>query len=144
LVTAVCPPTTQIESTVRPIANVHPPTVLGGQWPGDTGTYDLQGTRSVDFDEKRRLLLELSFLTGHPLREIDRDGATKCPTGTPTLEKAVACLEPCLSFYAVGTGCWVRFDCTNIDGCQRGYLAWLHRILQKRSEDTRDRRIARL
>jgi hypothetical protein len=100
LVTAVCPPTTQIESTVRPIANVHPPTVLGEQWPGDTGTYDPQGTRSVDFDEKRRLLLELSFLTGHPLREIDRDGATKCPTGTPTLEKAVACLEPCLSFYA--------------------------------------------
>jgi hypothetical protein len=114
-----------------------------GNGPGTRATYDLQGTRSVDFDEKRRLLLELSFLTGHPLRQIDRDGATKCPTGTPTLEKAVACLEPCLSFYAVGTGCWVRFDYTNIDGCQRGYLAWLHRILQKRSEDMRDRRIAR-
>ena len=85
--TAVCPPTTQIECTVRPIANVHPPTVLGGQWSGDTGTYDLQGTRSVDFDEKQWLLiLGLSFLTGQPPREIDRDGATKCPAGTPTLE----------------------------------------------------------
>ena len=116
-----------------------------GNGPGTRARTTCKGTRSVDFDEKHWLLiLGLSLLTGHPLREIDRDGATKCSTGTPTLEKAVACLEPCLSFYAVGTGCWVRFDCTNIDGCQRGYLAWLHRILQKRSEDTRDRRIARL
>jgi hypothetical protein len=82
------------------------------------GQVRLQSTSSVDFDEKHWLLiLGLSFLTEHPLKEIDRDGATECPTGTPTLERRSRASSPvCRSM-----GCWVRFNCTNIDSCQRDY-----------------------
>ena len=121
LVTAVCPPTTQIECTVRPVANVHPPTVWEGNGPGTRARTTCKArVRLISTRSNGSSSWDSPFSSAIPQ---GRSTATVLQNVPLRLRlKAVGYLGPCRSFYAVGTCCWVPFDCRNIDGCQRGYL----------------------
>jgi hypothetical protein len=98
----------------------------------------VQGTRSVDFDEKHWLLiLGLSLFAGHPLKEIDGDGATNCAAGTPTLERRSRARSPaCRSMLPVLVA--GLSSIAHILTVVSAVISWLHTVLQKRSEDTRE------